>query len=44
MDILIKFWMESKKTLMNQRLGLLSYYFVVAFNSLISSANLSLFS
>jgi hypothetical protein len=43
MNILIKFWMENKKTFLNQRFDLLSYYFVIAFNSLISSLNLLLF-
>ncbi len=40
MNILIKFWMENKKTFLNQRFDLLSYYFVIIFNSLISFVNL----
>jgi len=43
MNILIKFWMENRKTFLNQRFDLLSYYFVITFNSLISSVNLLLF-
>ncbi len=43
MNILIKFWMENKKNIPEPAIGLLSYYFVIAFNSLISCVNLLLF-